>query len=236
MEANDFELNMDDLLRDYVGPEIIDARSLSHLEEAREAEDLHGILRDLEFAKEAIKTLNEMLEHSNKDDAEPNNASLIRRSLYTAALIAYARCYGKPRKKPSGKRILLDAEQVFVGANVDWMRHHKHFIAVRDKHLAHSVNPFEINRAGLFVEDWDANPPKHVVGILSFHRVSEEAGNVLALVHLAEIAIEHVSDRSRLLLDRLEAQINSLPITSQRALEPYVLEFRQEPEDVSGPR
>lgn len=236
MQRDNSEWNIDDLLRKYVGLEIIDARSVGHLEGAKEAEDLHEITRDLEFTRDAIELLDEMIKHSDEEGTELDNAHIIQRSLYTAALIAYARCYGKPGKKPSGKRVLLDAEQVFADVDASWKRHHKHFIDVRDKHLAHSVNPFEINRAGLFVEDWDTDPPKHTVGILSFHRESETAGNVLALAGLAEIAIEHTYDRTNLLLAKLEAQINALPITSQRKLEQYVIEFRQGPKDVSSPR
>lgn len=235
--------SIDALLRKHVGSEIIDARSVSHLEGTREAEDLHGILRDLEYVKRAIEELDDMIRHEDEGHLAPGNAPIVRRSLYTGALIAYARCYGKPSRKESakpgkksGKRTLLDADEVFAGTDPSWRRHHDHFVNVRDKHLAHSVNSFEINLAGLFVEDWDADPPKHTVGILSFHRESETAGNVLALARLAEIATECTYERQGALLEKLHAQITSMPIDAQRALEPLEVEFRQGTDDVSGPR
>ena len=236
MKRDDIESRIHGYISEQLGSEVIDARGLSQFKETREAEDLHGILRDLEFTKGAIETLHDMMEDSDQEGASPSNAHIIQRSLYTAALIAYARCYGKPKRNPSGKRTLLYADQVFVDDATDWRRHHDHFINVRDKHLAHSVNSFEINQAGLFVENWATDPPQHYVGILSFHRESETSGNILALARLAEIAMDHTYDRSDVLLERLHEQVSALPISARRTLEPMEVEFRQGPTDVSGPR
>ncbi len=224
------------LLEETVGSEVVDARSLSHLEGAEEAEDLHGIYRDLEFARDAVETLNGMMESSDAGKPEGEDTRVVERGLYTAALIAYARCFGKPGRKRSGKRTLLDSERVFVGDLEGWKRLHKHFINVRDKHLAHSVNPFEINRAGLFVEDWGADPSEHAVGVIHVYRGSDTTGNVLALVRLAEIAMDHAYERSDALLAHLHGQVNALSAESLRDLDLLMLKFRQGEGDVSGPR
>ncbi len=64
----------------------------------------------------------------------------------TAALIKYVRCFG------TGKRAGL-SEDDLVGLPGDPVGVHRYFKDLRDKHIAHSVNPLEQVRVGVILAD-----------------------------------------------------------------------------------
>ena len=76
-----------------------------------------------------------------------------------AALITYGRCFHQ------GKRRWFD-ESIFEGEPEDVLIYHRYFRDTRDKHVAHSVNPFEVNATGLHVSDLDGDDPQ-VEGVVT---------------------------------------------------------------------
>ena len=96
---------------------------------ARKWADIVSLTLDIDSAIQICKRLIRELE-INK-----NNRVIIE-SLWTTALIKYARCFS------SGKRFGLTIE-LFNGLKGDHVGTHNYYIEMRNKHLAHSVNPFE---------------------------------------------------------------------------------------------
>lgn len=132
-------------------------------EEAKESEDYHGIYRDLEFVVHMTRQLRAALLRQSdhpSDEASPASASdNVLRALWIAALVTYGRCFHK------GKRRWLD-ERIFEDETEDVLTYHRYFRDYRDKHTAHSVNPFEIHATGIDIVDHDGDDP-HVEGAVT---------------------------------------------------------------------
>jgi len=99
--------------------------------EAKILADLTLILQDLIFTVGVLKRLIKLL----KDDSKDN---ILIQSYWIAALISYVRCFS------AGKRLGL-SEDIFKNDKLegDPLGCHRYFKNLRDKHIAHSVNPFE---------------------------------------------------------------------------------------------
>jgi hypothetical protein len=87
------------------------------------------ILTDLSFALECLTAADKI--------GVPDQSDLNSKSLIFAAVVAYARPF-----KTGVREIKLDCE-MFVGAAGFDAECHKFLIALRDRHVAHSVNEFE---------------------------------------------------------------------------------------------
>ena len=98
------------------------------------------------------------------------------------ALVTYGRCFHR------GKRTWLD-ESLFEGEAEGVLEWHRYFRNTRDKHVAHSVSPFEINVTGVEVADEDTDGPR-VKGVVTMHapRVGEQPETVGYLEWLANYA------------------------------------------------
>jgi hypothetical protein len=100
--------------------------------------DQASIIGDLQFVMECCKRLLSELV-TPEDDRDP----VVPQALWSAALVAYARCFGK------GKRFGLTAEDVqTLPLRGEVMKYHKWVIAERNRLTTHSVNPFEAARVG----------------------------------------------------------------------------------------
>ncbi|MDQ3740123.1 MAG: hypothetical protein M3389_04180, partial [Actinomycetota bacterium] len=106
-------------------------------EDARALADLVSIKRDLEFVATAAERLAELTSRESVD-------VVAARALQTAALIAYVRCFA------SGKRFGLNDDTLSKGPK-GAREYHQHLKDMRDKHIAHSVNPFEQAKIGVIL-------------------------------------------------------------------------------------
>jgi hypothetical protein len=99
-------------------------------EAARIFAALHLILGDLAFAEECLKAA--------YDIGIPDDKNLQSKALVFSGVVGYARCF------KSGVRALTltPADLISKGAPFD-VEIHEYLIAMRDKHVAHSVNDFE---------------------------------------------------------------------------------------------
>jgi hypothetical protein len=95
--------------------------------------DLLSIEHDLVFARDCCTRLRQLALDGETDDT--GNVRL-EEALWTAASIAYARAFA------GGLRLGLD-ESVFDEAPEGMLEMHKYVKDMRDKRIAHSVNPFE---------------------------------------------------------------------------------------------
>jgi len=110
------------------GETIAPAKLTSHA--ALEFAALHLILGDLEFAEECLKAANEI--------GMPNAKDFQQKALIFSGVVGYGRCF------KSGVRVLTLNPAVLHGEGAPFDDEiHKYLIALRDKHVAHSVNDFE---------------------------------------------------------------------------------------------
>lgn len=123
-----------------------------NFEEAREAEDYHGIYQDMEFVVSVTRELRGLLLQQGNHGVV-NASENVLRSLWIAALVTYGRCFHK------GKRRWFD-ESIFENQPEDILIWHRYFKDTRDKHVAHSVNPFEIHATGVKITDHDGDNPR----------------------------------------------------------------------------
>jgi hypothetical protein len=91
---------------------------------------MHLILEDLEFAEECLRAADNL--------GLPDDSNLYSKALIFSGVIGYARCF------TTGVRALrlVPDDLTARGAPFD-DNIHKYLIALRDEHIAHSVNDFE---------------------------------------------------------------------------------------------
>ncbi len=174
-------------------------------EEAKESEDYHGIYRDLEFVVNVTRQLRAaLLQQSAQPSGEASSASdNVLRALWIAALVTYGRCFHK------GKRRWLD-EKIFDGQAEGVLTYHRYFRDYRDKHTAHSVNPFEIHATGIHIVDHDGDDP-HVEGVVTmFATRGNETPKVVGYLewlatYARNVAWEKHEEASNKVLERAES-------------------------------
>lgn len=127
--------------------------------------------------------------------AEADRDDLLIEALWTAALVKYIRCF------TSGRRFGLEVS-VFDGLS-GAKETHQYYKDMRDKHVAHSVNPFEGVTVRVLLE---GEPAKHkATGIVVFqHRlVCTDQNGVQTLKRLASVAQKTVRLRCKAMQDEL---------------------------------
>lgn len=157
----------------------------------------HSIFRDLMVADDAVDRLLGM------DMNSEENRCLIE-SLYISALVSYIRGF------TSGKRATRLSTEVFSkldGAEAV----HNYFKDIRDKHIAHSVNPFEQVKVGLRLTPKTSNKKEVIsVGVLSLDRISECNENLVTLKRLISVAkedlLQKISRYQKQILDRAKQE------------------------------
>jgi hypothetical protein len=120
--------------------------------------DATSVLLDLRLTAAALDRLIKLL--GDKSDDE-----LVKGSLWTTALISYSRCFIGGRRPPLAESVFEDFHETAFGF-------HRHLIAMRDKHVAHSVNPFEQVGVGAVVGDNEAGAHRVIgTGVLAVKHV-----------------------------------------------------------------
>jgi hypothetical protein len=118
---------------------------------ATEYGDAWLVLYELESVVAACDRLLRLITEKSQD-------YLLLESLSTMALIKYVRCFG------TGKRIGL-REDDLLGLPGDPIGVHRYFKDLRDKHIAHSVNPLEQVRVGVILAvDGSVEALGHIAG------------------------------------------------------------------------
>lgn len=151
-------------------------------EEAKKLADLTSIFQDLAFTIEALKRLWQLLKDGSQDD-------ILIQSLWDAALINYVRCFS------GGKRSGL-SEDYFRDSKLegDPIECHRYYKNLRDKHIAHSVNPFEQIKVSLILSKADSAKRKiEGVTTLSLKLRNSSIEGVETLLKLASIAQKEVA-------------------------------------------
>lgn len=123
---------------------------------AREVADLLAMQLDLTFVCEACDLL------LNLPTNDPGLEPLLTRALWSSALIAYARCFA------TGKRLGLDENDVRrVPRGDEAVEFHRKMLNLRNKHIAHSVNPLEFIKIGVMVGTLSRDDEEGVTGLVT---------------------------------------------------------------------
>jgi len=147
--------------------------------EAKKLADFASIFQDLDFCINCCLLLISHFESNNKDN-------VLVQSLWTSALISYVRCFA------AGKRSGL-SEDIFLKFEGEPIAAHKFYKDLRDKNIAHSVNPFEQVKIGAVLSP--SNTKKEVMGIatLSMKHISTDIEGVKQLALLAKTLRDEVA-------------------------------------------
>ena len=171
-------------------------------EEAGKLADAASIFQDLGLVLDVLSRLRDLVE-----EEEPDQIAV--QSYWTTALVTYVRCF------TTGKRVGL-SESIFEGIQgheQPAVEVHRHFKALRDKHIAHSVNPFEQVEIGAVLSPPGAQNRKvEGVATLSMRLISLDAEGVDSLHELARIARQKTAVECQRLQDATQATAETLDL------------------------
>lgn len=167
---------------------------------AKELADRAAIFQDLTFCVACCDRTIENLRAENQKDA------VLIRALWTAALVAYARCF------TSGVRYGLTSD-LFDHFDGEPRETHEYYIDLRNKHIAHSVNPFEQIVIGAVLSAPD-ELTKSVEGIatLTGTNISESAESIEQLRTLALTALKYIAQTGKELTAEVLEEARTIPI------------------------
>jgi hypothetical protein len=152
-------------------------------DEAKQTADLMSYFQDLAFTISALDRLQQLIDDNSKDE-------VLAASLWIAALITYARCFS------TGKRFGL-SEKLFEGIE-GGVECHQLYMNLRNKHIAHSVNPYEQVVVGLVLSP-PSSPERKVEGvsILSQKLLHLDSEGVQNLRRLTLIAMKEIEKQGK---------------------------------------
>lgn len=195
------------------------------LEEARESEDYHAIYGDLDLVVNMTRYIRgALLRQSPKPSGASSPLStseMVLNGLWVAALVTYGRCFHKGKRRWLGERI-------FEGEKEDILVWHRYFRDTRDKHIAHSVNPFEIHATGVHISDHDGDDPR-VESVVTMHatRAGEPPDVVGYLEWLATYARDYVWKKHNEASRKVFNKAKSLSKEQLRKLRPLQVMLQQ---------
>ena len=145
---------------------------------------------------------------------QPKADQLVIEGLWTAALVAYARCFA------TGKRVPLD-QVLFDSVAPHWRKEHDFFLDLRNKHIAHSVNEFEQVQVGVQLHPPSLNPGGVVCTTVSMRHVfTASFEKVNSLRALASVVLTKVSAELSGAEARFRTTADALPLAELYALPP----------------
>jgi hypothetical protein len=173
--------------------------------------DQASIIQDLQFVMDCCKRLLTEL-GKPEEDRDP----IVPQALWSAALVAYARCFGK------GKRYGLSTEDVRnLPLRGEVMKYHKWVIDERDKLTMHPADPFAATTVGAAL-----SPPDHEerrvegIVILSTSRVLVDDTGVRQLGGLASELAKQTAGKAQTQQDFVLADAQQLNRDSLYKLPP----------------
>lgn len=173
--------------------------------------DQAAIIQDLQFVMECCKRLLTEL-------AKPEIARdpVVPQALWSAALVAYARCFGK------GKRFGLTTDDVrALPLQGEVMKYHQWVLGERDKLAMHSKNPFDTAKVGAALAPPDQEKRRvEGIAILSASHVLVDDTGVRQLGGLASELAKQSAEKAQKQQDAVLADVQQLSIDSLYKLPP----------------
>jgi hypothetical protein len=185
--------------------------------------DQAAIIQDLQYVMDCCKRLLTELARP-----EENRDAVVPQALWSSALVAYARCFGK------GKRFGLATEDVRdLPLHGAVMKFHKWVIEERNKLTAHPADPGEMAKVGAALSPPD-QPGRRVEGIAIFSssHVLIDAVGVRQLGGLASELAKRTAEKAQEQQDCVLTDAQRLNIDSLYGLPP--LRMRPPTDDAAG--
>jgi hypothetical protein len=175
--------------------------------------DQASIIQDLQFVMECCKRLLTELAKPEED-----RDSVVPQALWSAALVAYARCFGK------GKRFGLADEDVrALPLQGEVMKYHRWVIGERNKLTVHPANPFEAAKVGAALSlPGQAERRVEGIAILSTSHVLVDGTGVRQLGGLASELAKQTAEKAQEQQDSVLADAQQLNIDSLYGLPPLL--------------
>jgi hypothetical protein len=152
---------------------------------AKQLADIVSIHRDLAFVVECCDRLLALLD---RDDRDP----VATRAFFSAALVAYVRCWSTGVRQG----LATDVLEAFDGEPEAF---HQVVKDMRDKHIAHAVNPFERVAVGVAIARSADGSPDFGVSQLVAELVSFDSSFVSSLRAIAVRLAANVAERGEVL-------------------------------------
>lgn len=168
-------------------------------EKAKLLADIAGIHEDLKFTVQICERLYKL-------DATEEKDVLLKEALWAAALISYARCFAE------GKRYGL-SEDTLQAAGDKAFEIHRHFVNLRNKHIAHSVNPFEQIEVGLVLSEPNKED-RHIESVVTFglRLISMNKPAVQGLLTLAATLLDEIKRQATELKNEVYEEAKKIPV------------------------
>jgi hypothetical protein len=164
--------------------------------------DYASILQDLQFVMECCKRLLTELA-APEDDRDP----VVPQALWSAALVAYARCFG------TGRRFGLAADQSALQRQGEVMKYHQWLTDERKRNIAHSSRPFEAARVGAVLSQPGAAKRRvQGIAVLSISHVLVDETGVRQLGGLAAELAKQTAGKAQEQQDVVLADVQRLDI------------------------
>ena len=172
---------------------------------ARILADQASIIHDLQFVMDCCKRLLTELAKPEED-----RDGVVPQALWSSALVAYARCFGK------GRRFGLATEDVrTLPLHGAVMKYHKWVIEERDKLIAHPADPFEAAKVGAALSPAGQRERRvEGIAIFSTSRVLIDVIGVRQLGGLASELAKQTADKAQEQQDSVLADAQQLDIDS----------------------
>lgn len=150
--------------------------------EAKKLADIASIHQDLIFTIQICKRLIKLLDNNSND-------WLLQNALWSAALVSYNRCFAHGRKN-----FELNEREIFGNLPGEAVECHQYYRNLRDKNIAHSVNPFEQIAVGLVLSEPN-KPKREILGVstLSQRLICLNKEGVKQLGMLSEVVRKKVA-------------------------------------------
>ena len=178
---------------------------------ARLLADQAVIIQDLQFVMECCKRLLTELAKP-----EITRDSVVPNALWSAALVAYARCFG------NGKRFGLAAEDVrTLPLQGEVMKYHQWVLGERDKLAKHASNPFDATKIGAALSPPDRDKRQvEGIAIMATSRVLVDDTGVRQLGGLASELAKQTAEKAQKQQDTVLADAQQLSLDRLYKLPP----------------
>ena len=162
-------------------------------------------LGDLSLTLLDLRSVIELCRRLDAELAKPesDHDNLLVEAMWTAALVKYIRCF------TSGKRTELDSS-VFDGMDGAHDTH-QYFKNMRDKHVAHSVNPFEGVGVRVLLRGEPGQSVAEGIAVFQHRLVCTDRKGVRTLERLASTAQRDVRLRCKSMRDELISWAKAQP-------------------------
>jgi len=167
--------------------------------EAQKLADLAAIVQDFGTIMQACSRLKNLLDDNSKDN-------FLIESLWVSALIKYARCFA------TGKRFGL-SKDIYQHLPGEPLEAHQFYIDLRNKHIAHSVNPFEQMEVGYILSSVNESEKKIIgVSTLSMRHIVSGKEGVQELGMLSKIALGKICSMAKETEQKVLEEGKEIPI------------------------